>query len=111
METQFLEALKSTPVKESALTAKILAYLRSQGCYAVKWHGSVYGAGGMPDIYALVPSTPHAIPLHIEVKLPGNKPTPRQEKMLRDLRKTGAVAIWADSVSTVQKLVETLQEE
>ena len=98
-------------MKETALTAKILTYLHSQGCYAVKWHGSVYGAGGMPDIYVLVPSRPYAIPIHIEVKLPGNTPTPRQEKVLRDLRKAGAVAVWVDNLRAVQQLIEKLKEE
>lgn len=96
------------PLKETDLTAKILKYLRSRGCYAVKWHGSLYGAGGMPDIYALVPHAPYAIPLHIEVKLPGNRPTPRQQKVLRDLRKTGAVAVWVDNVEAVQTLIRRL---
>ena len=97
--------------KETDLTAKIVAYLRSQGCYAAKWHGSVYGAGGMPDIYVLVPSAPYAIPVHIEVKLPGNKPTPRQEKVMRDLRKAGAVAVWVDGLHGVQQLIENLKGE
>ena len=92
-------------MKETELTAKILAYLRMQGCYAVKWHGSVYGAGGMPDIYTLVPAEPYAIPVHIEVKLPGNKPTPRQDKFLRDLRKAGAVALWVDNLEAVRTCI------
>lgn len=96
-------------LKETDLTAKILKYLRSCGCYAVKWHGSPYGAGGMPDIYALVPHSPYAIPLHIEVKLPGNTPTPRQQKVLRDLQKAGAVALWANSLQSVQAMLVHLQ--
>ena len=97
-------------MKEVDLTAKILAYLRQEGCYAVKWHGSVYGAGGMPDIYVLVPCVPYAIPCHIEVKRPGNTPTPRQAKVLRDLRKAGAVAVWVSSVEQVKVVVENLQK-
>lgn len=97
-------------MRETDLTAKILQYLRSRGCYAVKWHGSVYGAGGMPDIYTLVLSTPYAIPVHIEVKLPGNKPTQRQQKVLRDIQKAGAVAVWVDSLESVQELIAKLQE-
>ena len=94
---------------EAHLTAKILAYLRKQGCFAVKWHGSMYGTGGMPDIYALLPTLPHAIPLHIEVKLPGNTPTPRQEKMLRDLKHAGAVAVWVSSLEEVQQVLRDVR--
>lgn len=97
-------------MKETTLTAKILEYLRSRGCYAVKWHGSVYGSGGMPDIFVLVQHKPYAIPVHIEVKLPGNTPTPRQHKVLRDLQKAGAVAVWVDNLHTVEMLIDSLKE-
>ena len=97
-------------MKETDLTAKIITYLRKQGCFVVKQHGGPYGVGGMPDIYALIPAEPYATPVHIEVKLPGNKPTPRQEKMLRDLRKAGAVAVWVDNLDDVNVLLEQLKE-
>lgn len=96
-------------MKESILTAKIIKYLRSRGCFVVKWHGSVYGAGGMPDIYALVPSMPYAIPLHIEVKLPGNTPTPRQLKVLDDLQRARAIAVWVSSLEQVHKVFRQLK--
>ena len=98
-------------MKETDLTAKIVAYLRKQGCYVVKWHGSVYGAGGMPDLYVLVPSEPYAIPVHIEVKLPRNTPTQRQEKVMRDLREAGAVAVCIDNLDDVKVLLEQLKEK
>ena len=97
-------------MKESTLTAHIMWYARRFGCFAVKWHMSMYGSGGMPDIYILVPAKPHAIPLHIEVKVPGNVPTQRQSKVLRDLQKGGAVAFWTDSLNEVVQLITILQE-
>lgn len=98
-------------MKESTLTAQILQYARKRGCFAIKWHMTVYGFGGMPDVYILVPSEPYAIPVHIEVKTPGNKPTPRQSKVLRDLRKSGAVAFWTDRVQDIERVIRVLQEE
>lgn len=97
-------------MKESTLTAQIMRYARARGCYAVKWHMTVYGSGGMPDVYVLVPSEPYAIPVHVEVKVPGNKPTPRQAKVLRDLRKSGAVAFWADNLADVCWVIDVLKE-
>lgn len=91
------------------LTGQILKYLRSQGCFAAKWYGSVYGTGGMPDIYVLVPHLGFAIPVHIEVKTPGNTPTPRQRKMLCDLSGVGAVAFWTDTLEDVQYAIATLR--
>ena len=96
-------------MKESTLTARILQYARKRGCYAVKWHMTAFGSGGMPDVYILVPSEPYAIPLHVEVKVPGNRPTPRQSKILRDLQRSGAVAFWTDAFSDVEYCIERLQ--
>ena len=96
-------------MREVTLTGKILKYLKVQGCFAVKWHGSVYGAGGMPDIYVLVPHSGFPIPVHIEVKVPGNTPTPRQRKILRDLSDVGVVAFWTDNLDDVQYVIETLR--
>ena len=98
-------------MKESTLTAQIMRYARARGCFAVKWHMTVYGSGGMPDIYILVPLEPYAIPMHIEVKTPGNTPTPRQSKVLRDLRKSGAVAFWTDNLCEVVTVFDVLQGE
>lgn len=33
----------------------------------------------------------------IEVKTPGNKPTPRQALCLEDIKKAGGIAFWTDS--------------
>lgn len=96
-------------MRETDLTAAIMRYVRKIGCHCVKWHGDAYGSGGQPDLYVLVPSTPYAIPVHIEVKAPGNKPTPRQEKVLRDLRKAGAVAVWVDNLEAVERLIARLK--
>ena len=100
-------------MKESVLTAQILSYARGGGCFAVKWYGSVYGSGGMPDVFSLVPSVvpskSYPVPVLIEVKTPGNKPTPRQSKVLRDLRKVGAVAFWTDNLSEVAWVLEILR--
>lgn len=96
-------------MKESRLTAQIMSYARKYGCFVVKWHMTAYGSGGMPDVYILVPLEPYAIPVHIEVKTPGNTPTPRQSKVLRDLRKGGAVSFWTDAFSDVEYCIERLQ--
>ena len=98
-------------MSEAILTRQILTYLKAQGCFAAKWHGSVYGTGGMPDIYALLPRDGFPVPLHIEVKAPGNAPTPRQGKVLRDLCLLGAVAFWTDTLDDVKYAVETLRSE
>jgi hypothetical protein len=98
-------------MREATLTAQILRYLKSRGCFAVKWHGSRWGIGGIPDIYTIVLCRyGHAFPVHIEVKAPGKTPTPRQRKVMRQLHFAGAVVFWTDSLDDVMYVVETLQE-
>lgn len=45
--------------------------------------------------------------LYIEVKLPGEKPRPDQEKFLEAMRKTGAIAGCAHSVEEALALVKS----
>ena len=53
---------------------------------------------GFPDLVGVVPPSGRAV--YVEVKAPGNKPTPTQTAMLELLRNKGAVAFWADSVES-----------
>jgi hypothetical protein len=95
---------------EATLTRRIIAWLKSQGCYVVKRHGSVYAQRGEPDLYVLVqvPYQIFAVPLHLEVKQPGREPTALQQKRLMALRAAGASATWVTSLEEVQELVEEL---
>jgi hypothetical protein len=42
-----------TPIKEGAITASILRWLRTLG-WAVKLHGSAWQQAGLPDILAVI---------------------------------------------------------
>ena len=93
--------------KETTLTNSIIRYLRSQGCRAWKVHMSMYGDTGQPDVEALclVSYQEFAVPLYIEVKQPGKKPTPLQMKRIRDLNKVGACAFWTDNLQDVKNVI------
>ena len=53
---------------------------------------------GFPDLVGVVPPSGRAI--YIEVKAPGGKPTNAQVSMLALLAAKGAIAFWADSVTS-----------
>ena len=59
---------------------------------------------GFPDLVGVIP--PEGRALYVEVKAPGNKPTDLQTRMLDLLRAKGAVAFWADSVSSALEQFE-----
>jgi hypothetical protein len=95
---------------ESAITASILRRARTLGCYAIKYHGGAYSQVGFPDVIILVPHSPYALMLAVEVKQIGKKPTPLQAKVLRDLAAAGAVTMVAHSAEEVEECIQTLQQ-
>lgn len=82
----------STP-KESVITAKALKLLKEGGILAWKNHGSLYSKAGIPDIQAVRDGTT----FYIEMKRPGEEPTPIQAVMIEKLRKAGAPVTVAHS--------------
>lgn len=64
---------------------KIKAYLKSKGCYCVKYFGCTYSTSGTPDILACVNG--HFVA--IEVKAQTGKPSELQLKKIDDIRKAG----------------------
>lgn len=72
------------------------------GCRVRVVHGGPHQSAGEPDLDAVI----CGVPLKIEVKLPGNKPTKLQAHVIDEWRAAGAVAGWADSMDTLEALIE-----
>lgn len=77
--------------KESTLEAAIVRYAKSNGWYTLKL--SSPGKRGVPDRIFMRAGRV----LFMEIKAPGRKPTVLQEKVLRELRGAGQVAVWVDN--------------
>jgi len=67
------------------------------------------GQAGISDILALIPADPVAIPIAIETKLPGNKPTLSQERFMAEWRQRGGVVVVAYSVDDVIEAIAELR--
>jgi hypothetical protein len=88
---------------ERAIVKAILAYLNGQpGCLARKRWGGGMGVVGDPDIDACV----RGRSVQLEVKRPGERPTPLQLKRLEEWRRAGAVAAVVNSVADVRRLLQ-----
>ena len=70
--------------------------------FAVKRHGSPYSRRGLPDISIIY----KAIPIEVEVKRPGEHPTPLQKAIMAKLRAAGATVFVATSVEQVRTVIE-----
>ena len=92
---------------ESTVTTAILKALNAlPDTYAVKLHGSMYGRAGTPDI--LVVRHQHVDigqAFFLEVKRPGQKPTPAQLAEMAKWTGVGAVCV---VVRSVQEAVEAV---
>jgi len=90
---------------ERAVVRAILAYLNKlPGCLARKRWGGGMGVAGDPDIDACI----RGRSLQLEVKRPGEKPTPLQLKRLEEWRNAGAIT---GVVTSVEETMAVLGRE
>jgi len=102
---QSLEATVAT-TPEAALTKKIIDALNAiPGCYAEKIHASQFGMPKL-DVFGAY----RGKMIYLEIKVPGKKPTPRQQATIRKWReKAGVHTGWTNSVAGALKFVEELE--
>jgi Holliday junction resolvase len=91
---------------EYSIQNSIMKYLRRQpGIYSIKTHGaSLMGQAGLPDIIGCR----NGKFFGIEVKKPGEEPTPIQLFQLRQIRKAGGNTLIAVSLEDVVTFIEGL---
>lgn len=77
---------------EARLQRRIVKALRAAGFVA--WRLRPMGIAGWPDVYAVRDGVPH----HLEVKMPGGRPTKIQLHRMEELSAAGAVVAVVDSV-------------
>lgn len=85
---------------ESFEKAKIRAHLDAINawCFAPLMAG--FGKSGVPDIIACY----RTMFIGIEVKRPGKKPTPIQERRMAEIKVRGGIAIWGDAEKVIAEL-------
>ena len=76
--------------------------LKEHHVWAFKVAGGPYQQAGVPDIVGCLGGKFFAI----EVKVPGNKPTPLQEKVMQDIENAGGAVSVAYSVDDVRKYLD-----
>ena len=88
---------------ETRLRAQIVKMLNAlPQCYVVKYHGSMYGQAGVPDLLICLRGRFIAM----EIKAPGGKVTPLQESNITQINNAGGAAYIVRSVEDAQQAVE-----
>lgn len=91
---------------EARIVNKILEKLNSLPmCKAEKNHGTQFGKPKL-DISGAI----NGRAFHIEVKVPGNKPTARQARVIKDWQAVGVTAGWATSVDEAMNIISKLED-
>ncbi|HOQ47727.1 MAG TPA: hypothetical protein PLA43_10675 [Bryobacteraceae bacterium] len=87
---------------ERSIVKAILTYLNSLPCCLARkrWGGGM-GVAGDPDIDACI----RGRSVQLEVKRPGERPTPLQLKRIEEWRRAGAVVAVVSSVADVKSLL------
>lgn len=103
----------STPIgdtmtqPEARLGAQIRKACAARGAFIFKIHGGPTMMAGLPDLIACY----RGIFLGIEVKMPGNKPSPIQRRRHDEINAANGAVIVAYSVSEVMTCLDALDAE
>ncbi len=92
---------------EGRIVARIKDYLAKQGACSFKIQGSEesFQEVGIPDLLVCY----RGRFIGIEVKMPGEEPTPKQLAVLRRIERAGGIALVAYSVLDVQRALSKLE--
>lgn len=95
----------STAIKvlEKDIEKKIVAYAKSKGCLCYKFTSPAQRA--VPDRIIV---TPHGVVGFLEVKRPGNKPTPLQNREMDKLIRQECFVEWHDTVEGAKEFIDDL---
>ncbi len=90
-------------MREKSLHERIMAYINIQpGCKCRKRHGTAYGHKGDPDLYGSL----CGLHFEFEIKQKGEKPTPLQQKRLKEWEATGSIVGWFDDFELAKGYID-----
>ncbi len=85
---------------ESSVEAAVRRYARKNGIYTRKF--SSPSRRGVPDRVFIK----HGIVVFMELKRPGEEPTPLQYHELKEIDDAGGIALWADTATAAINMLE-----
>lgn len=91
---------------ESRLVRNIRVALEARGAFAFKIHGSSTMMAGLPDLIVCY----KGYFIGIEAKMPGNKPSRRQELVHAWLRGAGGIVVVAYSVEDATRALDVCDQ-
>lgn len=90
-------------MRESEIEARVVRHAKRRGCLCYKW--SSPSQRGVPDRIIIAPS---GRVLFLELKRPGEQPSPLQFHEIQKLKKQKCHATWTDNLLTATFLIDEL---
>lgn len=121
--TLFSKRPRALVPKESAVTAAVAEYFNNRRFFNLRLnsgkiitkqgHAIELCETGTPDRFLIlkVKGLPFGIPVFVEVKSPGKKPTPEQLKKHEEIRLGGGAVIVAESVTDLISGLKQIERE
>lgn len=91
--------------RETTITKAVLAKARLIPGLLLRKRHVTMGVTGDPDLYGSY----RGVHIEIEMKRPGEIPTPLQQQRMQEWRNAGAVVGWADSVEGALSIITDLE--
>ena len=92
--------------QEKSFETKIKDYLKSNGCWYVKYFANRMTKSGIPDILACI----NGYFVAIEVKATNGKPTELQKWNIKEIRKSGGISVivYPEQFDDLKLLIQNL---
>jgi Holliday junction resolvase len=95
--------MKKPVARESKVEKEIREYAEATGWWVTKFTSP--GRKGVPDRIFIQ----KGIVTFIEIKRPGEEPTPQQELRIQEMKKHGALVCWVDSFAKAKEWLDFLR--
>ena len=91
-------------MQEKQVEQALVKAIKKSGGQALKFTSP--GLTGVPDRLVLLPGGKAAF---VEVKAPGKKPRPAQQRRIHQLQKLGFIATWIDHPAQIPEIINEIQ--
>jgi len=100
-------------MQEKSVQKRVVGWLKKMSrdtngeVWHMKVHGGQYQMAGVPDIMCVI----NGIPVFVELKATGKKPSAIQVNRIKELQVAGAIAFWSDDPDEITTTLNSIYEE
>jgi len=97
-------------MSESGIKNRAAKKIKDSGRWCLRLGASQYLRAGVPDLLVHL-LRPRGRACYLEFKVPGKKPTRLQEAVMEEIRKSGAVCEWVETVEEAMAVIHNAEDD